>query len=307
MKIGLISVDGFNYPNLALMKISAYHKNKGDKVEWIDFRHHYDFIYRSKIFSFTPEKYSFTGNGHVFTGGTGYNMDVLPDYIDRLYPDYSIYPQFTQAYGFITRGCPNKCSWCIVPQKEGGICAYMDIQEIAGDRKNVILMDNNILASDYGLQQIEKAIRLKLKLDFNQGLDARLINNEIAGLLSRIRWYKPLRLACDSAAMKEPVKKAVELLRKHNCTPKNYFVYVLLRELNDSYDRINFCKNLGLDAFAQPFRDFTPNQIIPGWQKDMARYTNLKWLYKTIDFKDYQPRKGFKCSQYFEDNSLIIN
>jgi radical SAM superfamily enzyme YgiQ (UPF0313 family) len=299
MNIGLISVDGFNYPNLALMKISTYHKNKGNNVSWVDSNGYYDFIYQSKIFTYTQDNYSITGMGHVFKGGTGYNMDELPDYIDGLHPDYSIYPQFTEAYGFLTRGCPNKCSWCVVPHKEGNIKPYMSIEEVAGNRKNVILMDNNVLASDWGLQQIEKAVGLKLRLDFNQGLDARLIDNDIAKLLSKVKWYKPLRLACDSISMKEPIRKTVELLRKYNCTPKQYFIYVLLKDLQDSYDRINFCKELGLDAFAQPYRDFTPNQIIPQWQRDMARYTNLKQLYRKIDFKDYVPRKNFKCNQYF--------
>jgi hypothetical protein len=88
-------------------------------------------------------------------------------------------------------------------------------------------------------------------------------------------------------------------LRKHNCTPQKYSIYVLLRDLQDSYERINFCKSLKLDAFAQSYRDFTPYQILPQWQIDMARYTNCKQIYKSCDFKNYSPRKGFICSSYF--------
>ena len=299
MNIGLVSVDGFNYPNLALMKISAYHKAQGDNVEWA-MMGKYDKTYMSKIFTFVYEELpGFNDFGEIIKGGTGYNMDILPEYIDRIYPDYSIYPMFKAAYGFLTRGCPNKCSWCIVPKKEGNIRPYMDIEEIAGDRKEVVLMDNNVLASDWGLQQIEKAIKLKLKLDFNQGLDARLIDNEVAQLLSRVKWSPYLRMACDSSSMMEPIRKATELLRKHGCKPERYFIYVLLQNLQDSYDRVNFCKELKLDVHSQPFRTFTPNQKIPNWQIDMARYTNHKAIYKSIDFKDYQPRIGFKCSEYF--------
>ncbi|MGN1216734.1 MAG: radical SAM protein, partial [Phocaeicola sp.] len=106
------------------------------------------------------------------------------------YPDYSIYPSIGKktAYGFITRGCPNKCKWCIVPEKEGNVKPYMDVEDIAFDgRTNLILMDNNILASDYGIKQIEKIVDRKYRVDFNQGLDARLVTDGIADLISKVR------------------------------------------------------------------------------------------------------------------------
>jgi len=304
--IGLIDVDGHNFPNLALMKLSAFHKINGDSVEWYTPFSEYDIVYKAKVFTFTQDYDNHIINSkEVISGGTGYKMyDEL--FCDKVQPDYSIYNRSgwyddSVAYGFLTRGCPNKCEWCIVPKKEGGVREYMDIEEIAQGKKRVVLMDNNILASDYGLGQIEKIIKLGIRVDFNQGLDARMIanNEEIAKMLGRVKWIRHLRMACDSSGMKKPLKKATELLRKHNCKPSEYFVYVLLRELGDSYDRINFCKDLGLKAFAQPFRDFTPTQIIPQWQKDMAHYTNKKSIYYSCDFKDFSPRKGFVCNKYF--------
>ncbi len=306
MIIGLIDVDGHNFPNLALMKISAFHKKKEDKVEWYSIFEQYDIVYKAKVFTFTPDyNLQITNAKKIILGGTGYNSNnKIPD--EKIQPDYQLYSNANyykqeQAYGFLTRGCPNKCEWCIVPEKEGNITPYMDIEEIAQDKKQVILMDNNVLASDWGLMQIEKAIKLGLKIDFNQGLDARIIANniEIVKLLSKVKWINYLRMACDSSNMKAPLKKATELLRKNGCTPKTYFIYVLLRELNESYERVNFCKSLKLDVHSQPYRDFTVNQIIPQWQKDMARYTNKKQLYKSMDFKEYKPRKNFKCEQYF--------
>ena len=306
-KIGLIDVDGHNFPNLALMKISAYHKSIGDTVQWYNIFNDFDIVYKAKVFSFTNDYYEFINNSkEIIIGGTGYNKynnyehdNIQPDY--QLYQNASWYDNKT-AYGFITRGCTRNCEWCIVPKKEGKIKPYMDIEEIAKDKKKVILMDNNILASDFGLQQIEKIIKLGLKVDFNQGLDARIIaeNNNIAILLSKVKWLNYLRMSCDSEGMKEYVKKAIYLLRKYNCKPKQYFIYVLLKELNNSYERINFCKGLNLKAFAQPYRDFTRNQIIPQWQLDMARYTNHKAIYFSIDFKKYQPRKNFCCKEYFK-------
>jgi hypothetical protein len=304
MNIGLIDIDSHNYPNLALMKLSAYHKSIGNNIEWVHYSKYYDIVYKSKIFTFTNGNKYFIKADKIIKGGTGYNLDVLPKEIDNMLPDYSIYPQFKEAYGFLTRGCPNKCNFCIVPKKEGNIYAYKDIEEIAGNKKEVVLMDNNVLSCDYGLEQIEKIVRLKLKVDFNQGLDARIIakNSDIAKLLANVKWLKPLRMACDNKNMKESLWRAVYLLRKFNCTPKRYFIYVLLQNLEDSYDRITFCKNLKLDVHSQPFRDFTSNQILPQWQKDMARYTNHHAIFKTIDFKEYKPRIGFVCKNYFLKN-----
>ena len=181
MNIGLLAVDS-NYPNLALMKISAWHKARGGNVEWYNPFNRYDKVYMAKVFSFTEDYLQYITNADcVEKGGTGYDIrKVLPVEIDRMQPDYSIYPQIDSktAYGFLTRGCPNRCKWCVVPKKEGKITPYMDIEEIAvNGRKNIILMDNNVLASDYGLQQIEKIVSMGVRVDFNQGLDGLFGDN----------------------------------------------------------------------------------------------------------------------------------
>lgn len=124
MKVGLIDVDGHNYPNLALMKISAWHKAQGDSVEWWWGFCQYDRVYMSKVFDETyspdiPEPLNAT---EIIKGGTGYGLDNwLPDEIEHMYPDYSLYPELTKdtAYGFLARGCPNACPFCIVSKKEG--------------------------------------------------------------------------------------------------------------------------------------------------------------------------------------------
>jgi len=309
MKIGLISADGHNFPNLALMKIAAFHKKQGDTVEWVNHFERYNKVYVSKVFTFTPDIYTVIQADEIERGGTGYDINKkLPKEIDCQQPDYSIYPLSSwydckTAYGFLTRGCIRKCTWCIVPQKEGKITSYMDIEDVLQDKKSAILMDNNILASDFGIQQIEKIIKLKCRVDFNQGLDARIIASDasLAKLLSKVKWLNPLRMACDTISQMEYVEKASKLLRKFNCTPARFFVYTLLTDLNDSYNRINFCKEIYTLPYSQPYRDFTPNQIIPQWQKDMTRWCNDRALLFSIDFKDYNPRKGFYCREYFND------
>ena len=188
--------------------------------------------------------------------------------------------------GFLTRGCIRKCKWCIVPKKEGKLKPYADIEQIAQNRKEVILLDNNILASDYGLSQIEKIVRLNLKVDFNQGLDARLITPEIAGLLAHVRWLAPVRLACDTDAMIDPVIKATGLLREAGCTPSNYFVYVLVNDIEDAHKRVEVLKRHKLDPFAQPYRDKSgkePSRKL----KDFARWVNHKATFKTVPWERY--------------------
>lgn len=306
MNIGLIAVDS-NYPNFALMKLSAYHKQKGYAVEWYTPFAHYDIVYMAKIFSFTDDYGQYINNADdIERGGTGYDWSKqLPRGIDLTQPDYSLYPQIDNktAYGFLTRGCPNKCKWCIVPKKEGNIAPYMDIEEIAiNGRNNIILMDNNILASDYGIHQIEKIVKLGLRVDFNQGLDARLVTDDVAKLLAKVKWIKRIRFGCDTPKQIGECEKAMRLIDSHGFKGE-YLLYCILLEFEESYHRINYWRgkwNWRVFPHAQPFRHLdNKHHAIPQWQKDMARWVDRKELYKTCEFKDFEPRKGFKCINYF--------
>ena len=307
MKVGLIAVDS-NYPNLALMKISQYHKNKGDTVEWVSPMFEYDRVYMAKVFTFTDDYYPLINTEEVFKGGTGYDIHSnLPKEIEHVIPDYSLYSQIDNktAYGFLTRGCPNKCKWCIVPKKEGKITPYMDIEEIAvNGRKNIILMDNNVLASDYGLQQIEKIISMGVRVDFNQGLDARLVTEDIAKLLAKVKWLKHIRFGCDTPGQISECDRAATLLDKYGYKKEYFFYCILLNDFKESFERVNYWKKKGKRyiPYCQPYRDLDKKeQIIPQWQKDMARWANRRELYKSMDFKDYTPRKNFKCNEYFKE------
>jgi hypothetical protein len=288
MKIGLLDIDGHNFPNLALMKISAWHKQQGDTVEFADMFSHYDIIYKSKVFSWTADNNIAYDCDRMVEGGTGYNWyNILPDYINNICPDYSLY-DCKQAYGFLTRGCIRKCEWCVVPYKEGDIKAEHDIEDFIADKKSAILMDNNVLACDHGIKQIEKIIQLGIKIDFNQGLDARLIDNSMAKLLAKVKWLHPLRLACDSQAMIEPVRKAVELLRWNCCRPSRYFVYALIRDIPEAIERIKFLKGIYVEPYAQPFRDFFKNIEPTQQQKDFARYVNQTAVFNSIPLDEYK-------------------
>ena len=302
MKIGLIDVDGHNFPNLALMKISRFHKYKGDAVEWVNHFETYDKVYLSKVFTFTPDIYTVIQADEIIRGGTGYDATIeLPPEIDNCTPDYSLYPGFSHALGFITRGCPRKCEWCIVPKKEGNIYLYGDIKKILNGRKSIVLMDNNILALKNHCDILAKIIEIGCAVDFNQGLDARLLTDESAKLLSKIKWIRYIRFAYDTKEQLTPLLRSIELLNKYGVKNSKIFVYCLLREINDSYERIDKAKELKINPFAQPYHDFTSKQIIPQWQLDMSRWCNDKAIFKMCDFKDYNPRKGFYCREYFNN------
>ena len=315
MKIGLIDVDGHSktYPNYALMKISAYHKDKGDTVEWaqgvwID----YDRVYKAKVFTFTPDLPDIY-HCETIKGGTGYDPKIrLPQEIDDMLPDYSLYGIKGTSYGFLTRGCCNKCPWCIVPIKEGSITPYRDIEQIVENNKKVVLMDNNILASDYGLSQLEKIVKLGIKVDFNQGLDARLITDDVAQILAKIQWHPYIRLACDQHGQIPHVIKAHERLEKYGYT-KEIFCYFLINDFDETIDRMRIMHEYKwFTPFGQPYRDFNnPNQVIPMWQRDFAFWMDRKSFYRRIPLEDFVNTNGHVFRDYFEskgkDNTRLTS
>ncbi len=172
-----------HFPNLALMRLSAWHKQQGDSVEWWNGFTHYDRVYLSKVFTFTPDFEMPVKADEIITGGTGYKdyRSLLPE-VEATPPDYTIYPGYTRAIGFLTRGCIRQCGWCIVPRKEGHIRPAATWEEIRRpDSREIVFLDNNVLASDFGLEQIDRMGGQKIWVDFNQGLDARLIDRQAAG------------------------------------------------------------------------------------------------------------------------------
>lgn len=309
MRIGLVNVDRTSFPNIALGKIAAWHRLRGDAVEWADpMFGEYDRVYMSKIFRFTPDC---ADDFHCETirGGTGYDAHLkLPEEIDTLQPDYSIFPNVgvIESFGFITRGCPNKCPWCIVPEKEGGIKAYMTIDEITmnGLRPIVTLMDNNILACSYGIEQLERIAHYGYRIDLNQGNSARLVDANIAHIFADIRWRRDtIRFAADTWGQISEVEEAMRLIDSAG-SPKRYTIYTIIHgDIESCYKRLShFRDNPRVSIVAQPYRNPTMNNPVPNWQRDMARWANRHELYKSCDFRDFKPRKGFCCSQYFTDN-----
>lgn len=292
MLIGLHDSDNTGFPNMALMKISAYHKALGDVVEWWNPMISYDRVYSSKVFTFTPEN-PYLPDG-TFKGGTGYGKynDLPPD-IDSIFPDYSIYPKVKYAIGFLTRGCIRNCPWCIVPRKEGRIRPYDTWEHIKRpDSRDIVFMDNNVLACPHGIEQMENMVGKDVRVDFNQGLDARLVSPEIAKILSGLKWIRFIRTACDTDDSMETVARMVENLAICGVKPYRVFCYVLVRDIQSAEKRVQFLRKLGCDPFAQPYRDFTTNAEPSREAKDFARWVNNKAIFRSCEsFAQYKYNK----------------
>jgi len=264
------------FPNYALMKISAYHKANGDSVEWWSPMCQYDRVYSSKVFDFTPENLYLPPD--TIRGGTGYDdiplNQQLPPEIDAAFPDYSIYPECDYAIGYLTRGCPNHCPWCVVPEKEGGIKPYREWKQVVRpDTNKLVLMDNNILASEYGISQLESMIGSGYAIDLNQGMDARLVDDRIAGILARLTWIRFIRFSCDQIPQIEAIERAAELLGNHGKKPYHLFIYLLVTEdVENAAYRVERLKRLkGISIYAQPERNERKGIIPNALQKEFAQ------------------------------------
>lgn len=295
--ICLIDVDGHNgFPNYALMKIAAWHKKQGDNVSWFSpLFSKPDICYASKIFTFTKD-YPYFPQCELRKGGTGYDVKSrLPEEIDSMFPDYSIYPECDYAIGFLTRGCIRHCKWCVVPEKEGRISEYRTIIDlIRRDLRKLILMDNNFLAAndDFVKDQLKEIIRFNLSIDFNQALDARLVTSQSAELLAKVHWIRYIRFSCDTDSQIEPVETAVRLLREKGYCHE-IFIYVLAIDFENAYSRVK--RLLAIDdkikPFVMPYRTLTNEKDDEGNSrqvKRLARWCNRDWIRKSCEFEHYK-------------------
>lgn len=297
MKIGLIDVDGHNFPNLALMKISAHHKAKGDEVEWVFPLETYDIVYQSKVFDDTYSKdidfYPMADK--IIKGGTGYGLSsVLPEEIEHIYPDYSLYPELTKdtAYGFLTRGCPRACDFCIVAEKEGRRSYKVaDLSEFWNGQKYIKLLDPNLLACKQHLDLLGQLVDSKAYVDFTQGLDIRLTNDANIDLINKVK-LKEIHFAWDNANDDlKPYFERYKSKAKHK--PHGHYgtVYCLVNfgsTMEENLYRIYTLRDMGFDPYVMIYdKPNAPKEI-----RDLQRWCNNKFIFRSCDdFKDYNGGK----------------
>lgn len=298
MVIGLIDVDSHHFPNLCLMKLSAWHKAQGDTVEWWRGQGKYDRIYMSKVFDsiYSPDVPEPMNADEIVKGGTGYGLsNKLPDEIEHIYPDYSLYPQLTEdtAYGFLTRGCPRGCSFCIVTEKEGRrSIKTADLSEWWSGQKNIKLLDPNILACPGHPELMKQLSESGSRVDFTQGLDARLLTKENIALINQIR-LKEIHFAWDSMQEEKAVLRGLELYAKYaNRRPHGRYatVYVLTNyatSFQEDLHRIYTLRDMNFDPYVMIFNKPSAPQEV----RRLQSWCNNRKIFRAQpDFYKYDPK-----------------
>jgi hypothetical protein len=292
MRIGLIDVDGHNFPNLALMKISAYHKQRGDSVEWWMGLRKYDRVYKSKVFTFTPDVETAIQADEVIQGGTGYDLKttLLPE-IESLCPDYSLYSITNTAYGYLTRGCPRNCKFCIASQKEGKQSRKVaDLSGFWTGQKHIKLLDPNMLAAPEGDSLLEQIADSGAWVDFTQGLDVRLMDKDRAALIKRCK-VKIIHFAWDNP--REDLTEQFHRVKEWVGLDRRKMAVYVLTNFNstreENLNRIYILRELGFDPYVMIYeKDTAPRET-----RLLQRWVNNKIIFRTCKrFEDYNPALG---------------
>jgi hypothetical protein len=303
VRIGLIDVDGHNFPNLALMRISAYHKARGDIVEWwwSDFVH-YDIVYMSKIFSdaYSPDVPAPINADKVVKGGTGYAIHLqdgkevfnkeedkdLPAGIEKMFPDYSIYPQFPYAVSMTSRGCPRGCAFCHVAAKEGRCSIKVaNVSDFWCGQDEIKVLDPNITACRDKRDLMQQYVDTKAKIDFTQGLDIRLLNQRDIEDLNKMR-IGTLHFAWDNPQddLKSKFQDFAKGFRRKTNIGTVYCLTNFNSTLSQDLYRIYTLRDLGYDPFVMVYnKPAAPKEI-----RRLQRWCNNKIIFKsTTRFEDY--------------------
>ena len=303
MKILLIDVDS-KLPNIALMKLSGYYKNKGYNVELRKLNYdyypktkiiteinaiNYEKVFVSIIFPINKNVVIISNCKEIIYGGTGYNLKIrLPNEIDDYEQDYSIYPSNNCSYGFITRGCPNKCYFCFVPEKEGLLYEYRNIDQIIKHKK-VKFFDNNFLAYDKCEIVLKELIKLQIKCCFNQGLDIRLISEKRAKLLSNLNYLGEYVFAFDDITYKSIIINKLKILKKYifKDWKIKFFIYTDAKmSLESIIKRIEWCKsNKCLPYVMRNINCWS--SVNNHFYIDLAAWGNQPGIFKNMNFKTF--------------------
>jgi len=288
VKIGLIDGDNTPFPNLALMKISAYHKRNGDTVEFLNYWDSYDKVYISKVFTFTRDP--LRGNAimcdDIVAGGTGYNLKTkLPEDMEYISPDYGLYSGYDFALGFLSRGCPRKCAFCVVSEKEGKSHVVANINSFWKGQKHIKLLDPNILACKEWKSLFQQLIDTRDMIDFSQGLDIRLMNKKKIRMLLQMR-IKRIHFAYDEMRERRVIERKLKEFRQETgWERKKVGVYVLTNfntTLKEDLYRIQFIRNLNFQPYVMLYDKKNTTRVT----RELSSWCNNP-MFCRVEFRDW--------------------
>ena len=292
MQIGLLDLDSHNFPNLALMKLSAYHKSKGDEVEMFFGLKHYDRVYVAKVFTFSPDYEEIIMADEIIKGGTGFDLtSKLPQEVEHMFPDYSLYGITDTAYGYLTRGCPRGCNFCIVAKKEGQQSVKVaNLSEFWNGQKNIEILDPNILACKDWEDLLQQCIDSKACVNFNQGLDIRLMTGKKQEMLNQIK-HEAFHFAWDNAEDTKTFEMLKEYRKGFMDDDRHLMVYVLTNfnsTLEQDLERVYKLRDCGYEPYVMIYdKPNAPKEI-----RHLQRWCNSKFIFRRVlDFKDYDRRE----------------
>lgn len=303
-KIGLVDVDGHNFPNLALMRIAAYHKAQGDTVEWwLGDLFHYDIVYKSKVFSdaYTKDIPDPINADYVYKGGTGYAISLkdgtevfdndvcgkLPSDIETMKPDYSIYPEYDFAIAMTTRGCPRGCPFCVVGKKEGRCSRKVaDVGDFYAGQRKIEILDPNITACKDRFDLYEQYLDTKAIITFNQGIDIRMITEKDVEYLNRMK-IKDLHFAWDNP--KDDLKSKFKMFAEMWTRSKEHITVFCLVNYNSTIDedlrRIYTLRSMGYQPYVMIYNKPSASKEI----RQLQRWVNNRYIFKSCaKFEDYK-------------------
>lgn len=298
MKIRLVDIDS-KIPNIALMKLSAYYKARGDDVGFDIINP--DIVYASVIFKKNKHKVDglrfFYPCAQIIVGGSGYDLhSKLPDEIERTMPDYSLYPECDYSMGFSTRGCFRNCHFCIVPIKEGKFRITQHPQEWHNPEfKQIMFLDNNILVSkEWFFEVTNWCIKQDIKVWFTQGLDIRLLDIEVAEQLLKLKTWKSIFFAWDHVRDEQVIKDKINILLKAGFTRNKlrslvqFYVYVDSDlDYHTGVYRCRELKKLYCNPFVMYNIDSKPTKRI----QELRQWANRKMAFWSCDISEYDRKK----------------
>ena len=299
MRIGLVDVDGTKFPNLVLMKLSAWHKRRGDTVQLLrpddvllgcDLFGGYDKLYAACVFTEKRPVARRLEEIGAQVGGTGTDRpQTLPPEIEHIYPDYALYGDTKTAYGFLTRGCPRACPFCIVAGKEGReSCKVADLSEFWSGERYIKLLDPNLLAAKEHMELLGQLAESGAWVDFTQGLDARLLTAENISLINEIK-VKMIHFAWDNPR-DEIVPKMLRMFAERSAVTdyRKRKVYVLTNYWSthaEDVRRVYWLREHGYDPYVMIYdKPHAPKET-----RRLQRWTNNKIIFRSCErFEDYR-------------------